>query len=343
MADERGYILIRNSGANSLLAPCQEDIDIPCSAITSTDVALGRGQFGEVLLGRMTLAKSADTHWRAEERDVALKVFKDGTRSIPEEASFLYRIKSPHIVGLYGAARYSDSVTLVLEKCDGTLDAYLRSLVYSERLSEPTCVNIVRQIVEGLSVIHAQKPKTVHGDMKSANILYVRQGAATFYKICDFGASYPQYYPTGTVGDIYWAAPEVVLGVTTGVGYTPNPASDVYSLGCVIFDILGREIPWAGLSFDEIRTQVVTSKKAPQDYRGVHRPELVEYTGLRTVMQRCTAFDPEKRPTVEVLKRDLKECKGDAEAEMSSDVLGVGAPNPQALLLGSRQARPESI
>lgn len=105
--------------------------------------------------------------------------------------------------------------------------------------------NFVRQILTGLEYLHDRD--IIHRDIKGANILVDNKGGI---KISDFGISKKVSNETGgkaahrasLQGSVFWMAPEVVKQT----GHTR--AADIWSVGCVIVEMLTGEHPWAQLN-----------------------------------------------------------------------------------------------
>jgi mitogen-activated protein kinase kinase kinase len=144
----------------------------------------------------------------------------------------------------------------------GSVAALLRNYGAFE---EPLVRNFVRQILEGLNYVHERG--IVHRDIKGANVLVDNKGGI---KISDFGiskkledsASYETHssahgltedvlsdlmpgnrlHRPSLQGSVYWMAPEVVKQVA----YTKK--ADIWSVGCLIVEMLTGEHPWAQLN-----------------------------------------------------------------------------------------------
>ncbi|CAM9446055.1 unnamed protein product, partial [Hapterophycus canaliculatus] len=239
-----------------------DQVEIPEDHVVITDELLGKGGFGEVFIadynGRNAAAKVQHiTHdfGKLGEDDVL-----DGPRSVepktrPEKSqrkAFLHelhamtRLRSPHTVEVYGAiTSLPDRLVLVMELlAGGDLKTVLRNA--EQPLSEGRCRQIIRDIGSGMAFLHSKA--TVHGDLKSANILLDGHGRA---KIGDFGTSRWAQNTENSTGlatyttrqsthiSFAWTAPEVLETKAT------SNASDVYSFGVVVWEILSRQIPWA--------------------------------------------------------------------------------------------------
>jgi len=124
----------------------------------------------------------------------------------------------------------------------GSVSALLRSYGAFE---ETLVKNFVRQILQGLNYLHERD--IIHRDIKGANILVDNKGGV---KISDFGISKKvDTFLTGNKsnrpslqGSVFWMAPEVVKQT----GHTHK--ADIWSVGCLIVEMLTGEHPWAQLT-----------------------------------------------------------------------------------------------
>lgn len=104
----------------------------------------------------------------------------------------------------------------------------LADVIYN--FSTPVSINIVKnlskQLLTGLNHLHSLG--ITHRDLKPRNVLLTQDGVC---KICDFGQAYQSSYLAGTRN---YKAPEALLNIANG------PKSDIFSAGCVIFELLTR-------------------------------------------------------------------------------------------------------
>lgn len=120
--------------------------------------------------------------------------------------------------------------------------------------------NFVRQILQGLNYLHERD--IIHRDIKGGNILVDNKGGI---KISDFGISKKvedtmltgaRVHRPSLQGSVFWMAPEVVKQTA----YTIK--ADVWSLGCLIVEMLTGEHPWAHLTqmqaIFKVKTDLVT-------------------------------------------------------------------------------------
>jgi serine/threonine-protein kinase len=137
----------------------------------------------------------------------------------------------------------------------------------------------------GLDALHAAG--LVHRDIKPSNIMLDDVGSAL---LTDFGlAKGPAYTvltrPGQVVGTLDYLAPELIKGQEA------SPASDLYALGCVVYECVAGQAPFAGKSVLEIGMAHL-DEQPPDPLE--HRPELP--SGLRWALDQALAKDPAERP-----------------------------------------------
>ncbi|WP_408649356.1 serine/threonine-protein kinase [Streptomyces herbicida] len=192
---------------------------------------LGRGAMGEV--------------WRARDhllgQPVAVKLLhaEEGTDTerFRLEAQIAARLNHPNAVGMYDFGSHHDQPHLVMELVDGWNLAQERSL--RGALTPAEAAAITAQAAAGLSAAHQQG--VVHRDVKPANVMLTTDRTA---KIADFGiARFAQEAASSltATGKIIGTAD--YLAAERALGRPAQPASDVYSLGCVLYELLtGRHL-----------------------------------------------------------------------------------------------------
>jgi serine/threonine-protein kinase len=182
------------------------------------------------------------------DRDVAVKVLRPqlaaalGADRFLQEIQITARLQHPHIVALFDSGSADGLVFYVMPLVTGES---LRSLLRREaRLSSEATVRIVREIAAALDYAHDQG--IVHRDIKPENIL-LTSGQAM---LADFGiaAAIERLVDRETlteegivVGTPTYMSPEQGAG-----NLTVDRRSDVYSLGCVLFEMLAGEPPFTG-------------------------------------------------------------------------------------------------
>jgi eukaryotic-like serine/threonine-protein kinase len=197
---------------------------------------LGRGGMGVV--------------WRARDerlgRDVALKVLHSWVADDPElrerfdrEASALARLEHPNVVRLYDVLEDRGQTVLVLELVEGD---GLHTLVSGRTLEWDEARRYCAPVAAGLAHAHARG--VVHRDLAPSNVL-VERGTGRVV-VTDFGLARLVRNTTslpvsGVLAGTpeYWA-PEQAAGEPT------DPATDLYALGCILFQLLTGRLPFEG-------------------------------------------------------------------------------------------------
>jgi len=204
---------------------------------------LGRGGMGVVYAARdLKLGRVA-----------ALKLLPTSSHLDPEaserlvaEAQAASALDHPNVATIYQVGETSDGRRFIaMARYEGET---LREKLARGPIPPREAFSIARQIASGLSAAHAAG--LIHRDVKPENIFLTRQGLA---KLLDFGiatlASAERDGPT-TRGTILYMSPEQVGRQTIG------PASDVWSLGVVLFEMLASQPPYTGNSSREILLKI---------------------------------------------------------------------------------------
>ena len=98
------------------------------------------------------------------------------------------------------------------------------------------------------------------------------------------------------IGTLHWSAPEVFAR-----HYRQRPESDIWSLGMIIYEVLARQVPYDGLTIPQLMSALLNEKELPD----VALIEEGASEGLRKLLEACCQFDPDKRPTAQVVVRDI--------------------------------------
>jgi len=236
---------------------------------------IGEGAFGRVYRGLD----------RRLARAVAVKVIKPWwaedsawVERFQREAQLLARISDPGIVQIYDIGHAEDGPYYVAELVDGES---LAERLRDGPLPAAQARAIAEQLCDALAGAHAQG--IVHCDVKPANVLITATGKV---KVGDFGvarlAEGTSQAPSTTVaGTPRYMSPEQARGQPTG------PATDVYSAGVVLYEMLAAEPPFAHGSAVELGLRYV--QEQPPSL-----PAEVP-SALREVVARALAKDPGDR------------------------------------------------
>lgn len=193
-------------------------------------------------------------HDEALERPVALKVISPQLADDEEfrarfvrEARAMASLDSPHVVQVYAHGETDGQLWIATQLVpDGDLGTMLRR---SGAPALSMAVDLIAQVASGLADAHAAG--LVHRDIKPANVLLRRTGSSypssyTAY-LADFGIARRAGgdhtgLTQGVVGTPSYMAPELHTGGEAGV------ASDIYSLGCLLWSTLVGHAPFSGTS-----------------------------------------------------------------------------------------------
>ncbi|MGW7459490.1 serine/threonine-protein kinase [Streptomyces sp. NPDC054797] len=248
------------------------------------DASIGSGGMGEV--------------YRASDqvlgRPVAVKLLLGGAVDPSAgdrfrlEAQTAARLNHPHVVGVFDFGSWEDRFYLVMELVEGA--SLAQELERGGRLSAERVARIAAQAAAGLAAAHGQG--IVHRDIKPGNLLNDATGTV---KIADFGIAKfvddPSTALTSTgqiLGTGLYLAPERALGRQAG------PASDVYSLGCVLYQLLVGSPPFQSDTTTGVLYQHVDATPVPPRQLGMDLPVAFE-----SYLLRLLAKQPEDRPTAQ--------------------------------------------
>ena len=257
-------------------------IDASGAQMASLAAALGNRYAFDRELGRGGMATVFLAHDRKHHRDVAIKVLRPevarvlGADHFLREIEIAARLAHPHIVPLYDSGRADDSLYYVMPYVDGET---LRGRLQREKqLPLDDALRITREVADALSYAHALG--IVHRDIKPENVLFEAGHAV----VSDFGIA----RAITAAGGERLTASGIVLG--TPAYMSPEQAtgrmevdarSDVYALGCVLYEMLAGEPPFTGATPQAIlarksmgvvpQLSVVRELVPPGVERAIHR------------------------------------------------------------------------
>ncbi len=181
-----------------------------------------------------------------EIRIVALKIITSDASGVAHEAATVAKLHHPNIVTVHDADLTGPRPCLVMEFVEGiSLRAWIDGRM---RQAEPppaaTTRTIVRQTAAALAAAH--KCGLVHCDVKPENILLVKNGADYIVRVADFGIARRSGTMAGPViGTPGYVAPEQFERSR------PDPRSDIFALGTILYELLAGVHPFVGPSVAE--------------------------------------------------------------------------------------------
>ena len=211
------------------------------------------GELGEGGMATVYLAEDLK-----HERKVALKVLKPELAAVVGAERFLAEIKTtanlqhPHILPLHDSGEADGFLYYVMPHIEG--ESLRDRLQREKQLPVEESVKIASDVAEALHSAHKQG--VIHRDIKPANIL-MSEGRPL---VADFGialavsaAGGGRLTETGlSMGTPFYMSPE-----QASADREPNPASDVYSLGCVLYEMLVGEPPYTGGSAQAVLAKIL--------------------------------------------------------------------------------------
>ena len=270
------------------------------------DRSLGNGGMGEVFE-----ATDLTLH-----RSVAVKLLSPSlVQDEPARARFLRearalaQVNSPHVVAVYDAGEDAERPYLVMELVEGTTLEH--ELERAGRLEPPRAVAIAKDIASGLASAHEQG--IVHRDVKPSNVFLTPSDAA---KIGDFGIARLER-PDATLtltGQTFGSPPYVAPEQATGGKV--DARADLYSLGCVLFQMLVGRRPFSGDDAVSLVYQHVHT--TPPRVDSLH-PEVP--VALGDLVAGLMAKDPDDRPdSAEEVRRALESVPTEAVVTATATV-----------------------
>jgi eukaryotic-like serine/threonine-protein kinase len=257
---------------------------------------LGRGGMAEVYLARDQML----------DRPVAVKVLFPALATDPgfverfrREAQAAASLTHPNIVGVFDWGEANGTYFIVMEYVQGeTLDQLIHS---SGRLHPDRAAEIGGEIASALDFAH-RSGGVIHRDIKPGNVLITREGSV---KVADFGiaraisdsSSDRGLTKTGSVmGTATYFSPEQARGASV------DPRSDVYSLGCVLYEMVTGTPPFSGESAVAIAYKHVQEMPATPRMVDPALPDTLE-----AIILKCLAKNPDNRyPSAQDLRADLR-------------------------------------
>lgn len=199
--------------------------------------------------GMSVIYKATD---RALDRTVAIKILRPSLTQDPaflekfqQEARSVANLSHPNIVTVHDVGNDGPTHYIVMEMIDGQ---DLKKLIKAQgALARDKALDISIGMCAGLGFAH--RSRIVHADVKPQNILLTKDDLV---KVTDFGIAqaYTDTMPQ-TRADVVWGSPHY-FAPEQARGEKPSPASDVYSIGIVMFEMFTGRLPFMGTSQREL-------------------------------------------------------------------------------------------
>jgi serine/threonine protein kinase len=256
---------------------------LPLPEIEGYDVAevIGQGGMGVVYKARQL----------ALNRQVAVKMILSGSHASSQElarfraeAEAVARLAHPNIVQIFEIGEQNGNPYLTLEYIAG---GSLAQQLDGQPVNPKRAAELVRDLAKGIQ--HAHDKGIVHRDLKPGNVLIAGDGTL---KITDFGlakraeSDLRQTITGAIIGSPTYMAPEQASGNSADIG----PATDIYALGVILYELLTGRPPFKGDSVIETIQQVREQDPLPLRHLQPKIPR-----DLETICLKCLEKRPQRR------------------------------------------------
>lgn len=239
---------------------------------------LGEGGLAEVFLAQDL----------ALDRSVAVKLLRPEYTSDPSflvrfhrEAQNAASLNNSNVVSVYDFGQDHNRPYIVMEFVAGE---DLRTVLDKGLLTVPQVVEYAIQICSAVGMAHRRG--MVHGDLKPGNILISPENRA---KVTDFGLARALGESAMDDGELVWGTP-AYFAPEQAAGDRVMPATDVYAIGIIMYEMLTGAVPFTGANDQEVARKQLYEHPAPMSaYTRRVPPE------LETITMRALAKEPGQR------------------------------------------------
>lgn len=213
------------------------------------------------------------------------------------EAKVLAMIKHPNVVSVFDVGSHEGGIFVVMEHVAGPNLAHIQ--IEAGPLPVVQVLRYAAPLADALTRLHGHKFPVIHRDLKPQNIVLDDDGTV---KICDFGlavapdALLTRFTQPGTrMGTPEYMSPEQCLG------QDPGTATDVYSLGAVLYSLLTAGPPFGRYgTFNEYAERVIREAPEPVTVRCPEAPPWLAH-----LINDMLAKDPAARPSARQVRKIL--------------------------------------
>lgn len=288
---------------------------MPCRRLTLTDTeriptgyrlirSIGRGNTSQVYL-------AVDP----DERQVAMKLphpetlrVHDSAERFGNEVRLTLQFKHPHIVQGYAGTPFGPQAFLSIQYFpQGALSEQLQ---HGYKLDLRAAMRILADVASALAYLH--KNDAVHQDVKTQNVYVDPQGRAA---LGDLGNTYFTAQGGKVSGSPYYMAPEIYHGESS------SPASDVYSLSILVYELLAGQRPFNGGTYEELMVAHLTRFPTRLSHVNPQVPPRVA-----RLVEQGFAKRPQDRPSADAIYRALLEALGDKPDDDEAAQAAPAAP-----------------
>ena len=280
---------------------------------------IGSGGMAEVF-------RAQDTHLG---REVALKVLhrrfaadEGFVERFRREASSAAGLQHPNVVNVFDRGEHDGTYYIAMEHLRGQT---LKELITTQApLDQEQAIDLGIQVLRAAGFAHQRG--VIHRDLKPHNVIVAPDGTA---KVTDFGiarAGASEMTETGSImGTAHYLSPEQAQG------HAVSPASDIYSVGVVLYEALTGRLPFLGDSAVSIALKHLSEPPPPLS---LYRPGI--HPQLETAVLRALAKDPADRYAgaqefIAALEAARAAIRGAGNGERTAAFAPIAAPPVQQL------------
>jgi eukaryotic-like serine/threonine-protein kinase len=272
---------------------------------------IGRGGMADVFSARDLLL----------DRQVAVKVLfpefatdENFVERFRREAQSAASLSHPNIVNVYDWGKYEGTYFIVMEEVQGRTLAEI--LAANKQLTSKQAAEIASEVAAALGFAHDNH--VAHRDIKPANILIGTSGQV---KVADFGIARALNAPTESnltqVGSVMGTA--TYFSPEQAQGAQPDPRSDLYSLGIVMYEMVAGRPPFTGENPVSIAYKQVHDAPQPLVQIVADVPRSFE-----AITAKLLAKDPKLRyPSAAALRDDLRRFRNDEPVQALAAAQGA--------------------
>lgn len=292
---------------------------------------VGRGGMGVVYKARHEMM----------ERTVAIKMLlpqltadEGAAARFQREARASSRINHSNIISLHDFGKTEDGVPyIVMDFIEG--ESLADVLKREKQLGTSRCAHIFTQVCDALA--HAHELGIIHRDLKPGNIMLLQtEDAHDVVKVVDFGIAKMYESEEGemqkltTTGELFGSP--VYMSPEQCGGYELDSRSDIYSLGCVMYETLTGKLPCVGKTVLETISKQISA--APPAFSAA-RPDLFIPDWMESIVTRALSKDPARR------QQSMRQVQDEIGLGISShSSASVRALNPNHVSMRTRAVSP---
>ncbi|KAM9388339.1 serine/threonine-protein kinase Nek5 [Phaethornis superciliosus] len=246
---------------------------------------IGEGSFGKIFL-----AKGKEDNEQCVIKEINLnKVPVEEKEASQKEVILLAKMKHANIVTFYTSLQEKNKLYIVMEYCDGGDLMQRINMQHGVLFDEDQILSWFVQISLGLKHIHDKK--ILHRDVKAQNIFLSNNGNVA--KLGDFGIARQlnstMEFAHTCVGTPYYLSPEICENRPY------NNKTDIWSLGCVLYELCALKHPFEGNSLHQLVLKIC---------RGCFHPVSPNYSyDLRILISQLFKVSPRDRPSINSILR----------------------------------------